>query len=110
MCPIWEIDMASNFKIFIQRTNGQLQLNLVGDFDATSAYELLDVLAQNLENINRVYIQTDNLKKIYPFGWEVFQNNLYKLKNHSFRMRFVGENARQIALTDTGYWCKIGIS
>jgi hypothetical protein len=102
--------MASNFKILMQRTNGQLQINLAGDFDATSAFELLDVLAQNLENINRVYINTDNLKRIYPFGWEVFQNNLYKLKHHPFRMRFVGENARQIAPTETKYWCKVRIS
>lgn len=102
--------MANNFNIFMQRTNGQLQLNLVGDFDGTSAFELLDVLAQNLENLNSVCINTDNLKKIYPFGSEVFQNNLYKLKKHPFRIRFVGENARQIAPTETGYWCKIRIS
>ena len=102
--------MANNFKIFIQRTNGQLQLNLVGDFDGTSAFELLDVLAENLENLNRVYINTGNLKKIYPFGWEVFQNNLYKLKKHHFEVTYVGDNASQIAPTITGYWCKIRIS
>jgi len=101
--------MASNFKIIMERTNGQLQLNLVGDFDGTSAFDLLKVLTENLVNINRVCINTDNLKKIYPFGSEVFQNNLNKLKKHQFRIRFVGENARQIAPTETGYWCKIRI-
>jgi hypothetical protein len=102
--------MASNLEIFTQRSKGQLELNLVGDFDGTSAFELLDVMAQNLENINRICINTDNLKKIYPFGLEVFQNNLYKLKNHPFCIRFVGRNAGQIAPTETGYWCKIRIS
>jgi hypothetical protein len=102
--------MASNFKIFIQRTNGQLELNLAGDFDGTSAFELLDVLAENLEGINSVCINTDNLKKQYPFGWEVFQNNLYKVKKHHFSITFVGDNVSQIAPAITESWCKIRIS
>ena len=102
--------MASNFSIYMHYTNDQLQLKLVGDFDGTSAFELLDVMAQNLENVNLIRINTDNLKKVYPFGWEVFQNNLYKLKKHPFHIRFIGKNALQIAPTETGYWCKIRIS
>ena len=102
--------MASNFKIYIQRTNDQLQLNLTGDFDGTSAFELLDVLAENLENLNRIYINTDNLRNVNPFGREVFQNNLYQLKTNPFCLKFVGKHARHIAPTETGYWCKIRIS
>jgi hypothetical protein len=82
----------------------------VGDFDGTSAFELLDVLTENLEDLNRVCIITDNLRKIYPFGQEVFENNIYQLKKNPFFITFLGKNARQIAPIETGYWCKIRIS
>ena len=39
--------MASNFRIFIHRNNGNLQVKLMGDFDGSSAFELINVLQEH---------------------------------------------------------------
>jgi hypothetical protein len=36
--------MATNFKISSHRTESKLHLNLAGDFDGSSAFELLNML------------------------------------------------------------------
>ena len=74
--------MAHNFKILRHRTNGNLYLDLIGDFDGNSALELLNVLKENLDNTARVSINTGNLKKIHLFGLHVFNQNFSKIKNH----------------------------
>jgi hypothetical protein len=88
--------MAHNFKILRHRTDENLYLELGGDFDGNSAFELLDVLKENSNNIARVSINTDNLKKIHPFGIQVFHLNFSKIKYHQTCVEFIGENAGQI--------------
>jgi hypothetical protein len=39
--------MATNFKISSHRTESKLHLNLAGDFDGSSAFELLNMLKDN---------------------------------------------------------------
>jgi hypothetical protein len=89
--------MAPNFRISIHRNSDNLHLKLIGDFDGTSAYELLNVLKKNCNGVCRVIIHTSCLKNIYPFGREVFRRNLSELNNHRTRMMFTGENANHIA-------------
>jgi hypothetical protein len=48
--------MANNFKILKKRTECNLYLNLAGDFDGSSAFELLNMLKENLENTAHVRI------------------------------------------------------
>ena len=91
--------MAHNFKIFMHRTIDILHLNLKGDFDGSSAFELLNILKENLNSTKRILIDTNKLKKIYPFGWEVFNNNLSKLKDHRIRIQFIGTNTLRSAPT-----------
>ncbi|UCF89904.1 MAG: hypothetical protein JSW39_16560 [Desulfobacterales bacterium] len=66
--------MANNFEILKQLGVDGLQLDLRGDFNGTSALELVDMLKEN-HHLGRVIVNTDGLKNIYPFGAEVFQNN-----------------------------------
>jgi hypothetical protein len=94
-----EYVMAHNFKIFIDRTIDNLHLNLKGDFDGSSAFELLNVLEENLNSTKRILIDTNNLKKIYPFGREVFDYNLSKLMNYRIRIQFIGPNTLRRAPT-----------
>ena len=89
--------MASNFKIFIHRKKGKMNLKLVGDFDGTSACELLNALKDNRGETVKVVVDTSRLRGIYPFGLDTFQNNPYLLKDQPFRLVFVGENAACIA-------------
>lgn len=88
--------MANNFKIISNRTKSNVHINLAGDFDGSSALELFNMLNESLDNTARVSINTSNLKKIHPFGRQVFTHNLSRLKHLRIRVRFIGKNADQI--------------
>jgi hypothetical protein len=92
-----DIVMASNFRISIYRNSDSLELKLMGDFDGTSACELLNVLKEKCNVANRIFVNTSGLKDIYPFGQDTFRNRLYLLKDRPFRLLFIGENATRIA-------------
>jgi anti-anti-sigma regulatory factor len=83
----------------MHRTVDTLHINLRGDFDGSAAFELLNTLKENLNNSKHIFIDTNSLKQIYPFGREVFNNNFQKLKNHQIRIQYIGPNALQIAPT-----------
>jgi anti-anti-sigma regulatory factor len=87
--------MATNFKIDAHRNDENLHLRLRGDFDGTSAYELLDIVRKRTAHISRVFIHTSNLRDIHPFGLHVFRSNLDILKSQSVEFVFTGENASQ---------------
>jgi len=89
--------MASNFRISARHSNSDVEVRLIGDFDGTSACELLNFLRDNCNGGVRVFIDTRGLKEIYPFGVDTFQNNLYLLKGLKLRLSFTGKNASSIA-------------
>ena len=89
--------MASNFKISVRQDGDRLNLVMQGDFDGTSACELLDVLKYKSKGVDRVFIDTSGLNEIYPFGQDTFQNNLYVLKSQHIRLVFTGKNATRVA-------------
>ena len=65
--------MASNFGIDIDKTSDGVGLKLAGDFDGTSAYELIYAIKKLPEDTGKITICTDGLKNAYPFGLDVFQ-------------------------------------
>ena len=67
--------MASNFRLFSYRNKDSLHLQLYGDFDGNSAYELINTLKKNGNNFIQIFIDTNDLNTLYPFGLDVFQNN-----------------------------------
>jgi len=89
--------MAFNFRISVHRNSDNLHLKLMGDFDGSSAWELINVLKKNDNSVFRVIIHTNSLKNIYPFGRDTFQQNFRDLKDRSDRILFTGEKASQIA-------------
>jgi hypothetical protein len=88
--------MAANFKISPHRSHGELQLELIGDFDGTSACQLLNTLGESC-GFSKVLIDTKRLRKIYPFGIDTFQKNLYRLKDRDLFLVFRGNQAPRIA-------------
>ena len=54
--------MAANFKISPRRSHGELQLELIGDFDGTSACQLLNTLGETC-GFSKVLIDTKRLRK-----------------------------------------------
>lgn len=65
--------MASNFRIVTHRNTGHLQLELMGDFDGTSAFELINALKVCCNKAQKVTVKTGGLSSIHPFGRDVFQ-------------------------------------
>lgn len=89
--------MASNFKIFIHRNSENQHLKLIGDFDGSSAWQLLNILKKISNNVQRVIVHTNGLNNIYPFGLDTFHRNLRNLNGCRIRILFTGENADRIS-------------
>jgi hypothetical protein len=90
--------MASNFKLFLQETRDSTHMKMCGDFDGTSAHELITAIQKHAHKSNQVFIHTEDLGNIYPFGRDVFQNNLGHLKKHSSKIVFVGKHQDRFVL------------
>ena len=89
--------MASNFQIYSFKTRDSLHLKLAGDFDGSSAYELINTLTEHGKGFYEIFIDTDDLKIIYPFGKNVFQKNLRNSNTLFKNLVFIGKNGREIA-------------
>ena len=89
--------MASHFKILIHQSSDTLHLKLVGDFDGTSAYELINVIKKYSNRFGRIFIHTSGLKQVFDFGRGVFQNAFPAISDHSVRFIFTGQAGRQLA-------------
>ena len=89
--------MATKFKILVHRNSDSLHLKLMGDFDGTSANEVLNALKKNGFGASRVFIHTGCLKHVYPFDRQVFHNNLHRLNRQPFKLAFTGQNSGKLA-------------
>ena len=89
--------MAANFKIFVHENSENMHLKLIGDFDGSSACELLNVLKNKCISASKIFIHTSCLKRIHPFGREIFHKNLEALNNRSISVLFTGAEALQLA-------------
>ena len=85
--------MASNFQIRLIRNTDDLQLNLYGDFDGTSACELLNIIKNYSRNVLRIFIHTEGLNYVHPFGRDIFNRRLGVKKNRGGRIVFKGKKA-----------------
>jgi anti-anti-sigma regulatory factor len=89
--------MASNFEISAYPYNDTLCLKLKGDFDGTSAYELINELEKNCDGIPEVFIHTSALTHLSPMGraaFHIYLDNLYKQPT---RLVFTGKFSAQLA-------------
>ncbi len=90
--------MASNFGIAIDKNSDGFGLKLAGDFDATSAYELINAIKKLPEDAVKISIHTNGLKNIYPFGLDVFHKFMSSRNGQSTKIVFTGNNASQLSL------------
>jgi hypothetical protein len=89
--------VARKFEISVHRNDENIHLKLAGDFDGTSAHELIDALKRYGNRSSRVFIHTSCLRSIHPFGRNVLRTNLPLLKGQSTELVFTGDNAAQLA-------------
>jgi hypothetical protein len=83
--------LASNFKVSIHRNDNSLYLTLGGDFDGTSAYDLLRVLENHSHGATRIFIHTHGLKKIHPFGLDILRRGLSDKEREPVRVVCTGD-------------------
>ena len=88
--------MASNFHIFQNPNSDSLHIHMRGDFDGTSAYELINTLKNQNRDYFTVLIDTNELNQIHDFGIDVFQRNLSG-GNNSRNLIFIGRHKDRFA-------------
>jgi hypothetical protein len=88
--------MARNFRISSHRNSDNLHLRLEGDFDGSSAHQLLNFLKKNIKKNSKIFIHTNCLKAILPFGRDVFQNQIDFVTGDTGQLVFTGAYANQI--------------
>ena len=71
--------MAINFTMGSHRNKDILKIELKGDLDASSAWQIIHALKKDSHGINKIIIQTSQLKHIYPFGMDTLIHHLYLL-------------------------------
>ena len=91
--------MAMNFGITVSQNSDNLHLRLDGDFDGSSAYELLNALEERCCFASRAFIHTNGLRQVHPFGLSVFHANLSGLKacKKCRPLHFTGDHAGELA-------------
>ena len=88
--------MADNFRINSRQKGRAVYLRLSGDFDGTSALELIYALREKTGGAEKIYIDTSGLKSLLPFGRMVFNNNFNFSTSAFKKMVFTGEHGREI--------------
>lgn len=63
-------------------------MKLMGDFDGSSAMELLYVIKKTCLSATKVFIDTSRLNHIEPFGLDVLRHNLGFLKKGANKFVF----------------------
>jgi hypothetical protein len=84
--------MANNFKFLSNRIRDRIRLKLYGDFDGSSAWELLNILKNYRYGSYQIFIDTNNLSTIHPFGINIFKKNLGVLAINTNNINITGKN------------------
>ena len=90
--------MASNFHLFQIPNRDSLHICMRGDFDATSALELINALENQNKDYFTVFINTNDLNQIHTFGLDVFQRKLYTRFKNNRNLIFIGRHKHRFAL------------
>jgi len=93
--------MAVNFKIVQRKSSARnsVYLTLDGDFDGTSAHELINAVKICGRKVDRVFIDTNGLKSVHPFGQVVLQRNLSGLCGRCRNLVFLGDHGQRLSQT-----------
>ena len=89
--------MAANFRVFVHRNSDNLHLRLSGDFDGSSAQQLLCMMGDNGNGVKRVFIHTSELREIHPFGKAVFRKNLRAFMRPLADVVFTGNKGSELS-------------
>ena len=88
--------MSSNFNYFSYRIGGSLHIQLFGDFDGSSACELINAIGDYGADFFQIFIDTNDLQTIYPFGRKVFQKRFSAISKKACNIIFIGKHKNNI--------------
>ena len=89
--------MNNRFRIEFKESNGNLHIRPKGQLDGSSACALLRFLHNHYEGSGRVFIETNDLDELHPFGCQTFQKRLNRQRIPPDRIFFKGEKGFKLA-------------
>ncbi len=89
--------MPSNFRIQSYQTKESIHLTLLGDFDNTSAYELIEFLGKTQTDQKRIFIHMNGLRYVNPLANVTLQARMHLSKIEIDQLAFTGGYTAQIA-------------
>lgn len=90
--------MAGNFNISVTKTGDGVRLKLNGDFDGSSACELMNLLYEgDLFGSSKILVDTDSVKNVYPFGLNILHSRLNQIKLMKVPLVFTGKMSGRFA-------------
>jgi hypothetical protein len=89
--------MSTNFHVAFKRYNGNLHVHPSGDLDGSSAFELIRLLNRKYDGNGEVVIDTRKLRKVFPFGSSIFQDNVNESRIPRNRLSFKGKKGLELA-------------
>jgi len=84
--------LSTNFRLFSHKNQNSLHLQLYGDFDGDSAHQLINALKKTGNDAESVFVDTNDLNKVYRFGISVFEKELRVLLEKPTALIFIGKN------------------
>ena len=66
--------MSTNFKIISKQDGDGLHIDMLGDFDGSSACELANIIKMKYPGAGQIFINIRNLSEINQFGSVVMEN------------------------------------
>ena len=91
--------MQGHFQMSIKKSNGNIHVRPQGSFNGNSAWELVNLLHATYQGKGRIFIDTRQLRDVFPFGCDIFKNHLNKGVVPPEILYFKGENGFAMAPT-----------
>lgn len=88
--------MANNFHITTQREGDAIHLQLNGNFDGSSAMELIFAIGRHGTSAQRIFIDTEKLEVLAPFGSQVFIKRAFLPRTLWQKLIFTGKHGPKL--------------
>jgi hypothetical protein len=87
--------MSQKFELSSHRDKDILHLHLMGEFDGSSACELVNKIRQNGLGASQILVDTSKVQSVHPFGKLVLQNRLSHASRKLIGLTFTGKYRNQ---------------
>ena len=101
--------MKTNFSVKSKRTDQNLYIRISGCFDGSSAWELINTINRKSPKSGKVFIDTDNIRDVVPFGKNVLDVNVKKVVIDPENIFFTGKYYKTLMPEGCRYYRKKGI-